>query len=158
MTTPTPQPAPTPAETKETDKAMFRARWAMGYMRVSEGEVVDADFARTLERQRDEARARVKELDGLLTALQEAATADKQRLDWLERFLQTGNSSVFTTCSGESHKGRPDDTDETRWNHDFCIGYEVEVEQRGCYRWKEKSNKSRNIRSAIDAAKKNHST
>jgi hypothetical protein len=78
---------------------------------------------------------------------------DKARLDWLERFLQMGGASVFTTCTGRAVERRDDDTDETQWNHPFCIGHDVEVEHRGCYRWEEYSNGSKGIRPAIDAAR-----
>lgn len=80
---------------------------------------------------------------------------DKERLDWLERFLQMGGSSLQCCTPGGAHEDRPDDTEDTRWNHDFSIGYTVELE-RGCYRWEEISNGARNIRSAIDAAEKKH--
>lgn len=82
-----------------------------------------------------------------------ALRADRERLDWLQRFLQLGGSSVFTTCTGQAQEPRDDDTDDTRWNHPFCIGHNVEVEHRGCYRWEELSNGSRSIRAAIDAAR-----
>ncbi len=78
--------------------------------------------------------------------------ADKKRLDWLERFLQMGGTSVSTTCTGQAHETRPDDTEESEWNHPFSIGYQVETEHRGCYRWEETSNGCKHIRGAIDAA------
>jgi len=79
--------------------------------------------------------------------------ADRERLDWLERFLQLAGSSVFTSCTGEAHERRDDDTPETEWNHPFSIGHQVELEHRGCYEWNELSNGSRSLRAAIDAAR-----
>ena len=81
---------------------------------------------------------------------------DKERLDWLERFLQLGGSSVFTSPTCQAHEERPDDTEETTWNHPFAIGYKVELEHRGCYRWEELSNGAKGIRPAIDAARAKH--
>ena len=81
---------------------------------------------------------------------------DKERLDWLERFLQLGGSSVFTSPTCQAHEERPDDTEETTWNHPFAIGYQVELEHRGCYRWEELANGAKGIRPAIDAARKKH--
>lgn len=78
--------------------------------------------------------------------------ADRDRLDWLEQFLQIGRASVFSSPTCESHKDRPDDTEKTRWNHPFHIGYDVELEHRGCYKWQELSNGAKGIRPAIDAA------
>lgn len=46
--------------------------------------------------------------------------------------------------------------EETTWNHPFAIGYQVEVEHRGCYRWEELSNGAKGIRPAIDAARAKH--
>ena len=81
---------------------------------------------------------------------------DKERLDWLERFLQLGGSSVFTSPTFQAHEDRPNDTDETEWNHPFAIGYELEVEHRGGCRWEELANGAKGIRPAIDAARKKH--
>ncbi len=83
---------------------------------------------------------------------------DKERLDWLERFLQLGGSSVFTSPACHAHQERPDDTEETTWNHPFAIGYQVEAEHRGCYRWEELANGAKGIRPAIDAARAKHAT
>jgi hypothetical protein len=80
--------------------------------------------------------------------------ADRDRLDWLEQFLQIGRASVFSSPTCEAHKDRPDDTEKTRWNHPFHIGYDVELEHRGCYKWQELSNGAKGIRPAIDAARK----
>ena len=82
--------------------------------------------------------------------------ADKERLDWLERFLQLGGSSCFTYVTGQPHEPRNDDTPETAWNHPFSIGHDVELE-RGCYRWHELSNGTRSLRLAIDEAKRKYS-
>jgi hypothetical protein len=78
---------------------------------------------------------------------------DKAMLDWLERFLQLGGSSIFAGSSGQAHVDRPDDTESTRWNRPLSIGYEIEVEHRGCYRWEELSNGAKGIRPAIAAAR-----
>lgn len=78
---------------------------------------------------------------------------DRERLDWLERFLQLSESAVFTCPTGQPHEERHDDTDTTRWNHPFSIGFSAELEHRGDYRWEELSNGSRGIRPAIDAAR-----
>jgi hypothetical protein len=78
---------------------------------------------------------------------------DKDLLDWLERFLQLGGASVFTSVTARAHEDRTDDTEATRWNHPFSIGYEVEVEHRGCYRWEELANGAKGIRPAIAAAR-----
>lgn len=77
---------------------------------------------------------------------------DKDRLDWLEKFLQLGGSSIFASPTCISHENREDDTPETTWNHPFSIGYSVELENRGCYKWEELSNGAKGIRPAIDAA------
>lgn len=76
---------------------------------------------------------------------------DSRRLDWLQRFLQLGGSSVSASWEPEK-KTRADDTPETEWNFPFSIGYQVEVEHRGCYRWQELANGAKGIRPAIDAA------
>ena len=79
---------------------------------------------------------------------------DTERLNWLEQFLQLGGSSVSTLSAGSAQDPREDDTDATRWNHDFSIGYSAETEHRGVYTWKELSDGSRSIRKAIDGAKR----
>jgi hypothetical protein len=79
---------------------------------------------------------------------------DVERLNWLEQFLQLGGSSVSTLSTGSVQDPREDDTDATRWNHDFSIGYSAETEHRGIYTWKELSDGSRSIRKAIDGAKR----
>lgn len=81
--------------------------------------------------------------------------ADKERLDWLERFLQLGGSSCFTYVTGQPHEPRNDDTSETAWNLPFSIGHDVEIE-RGCYEWKDLSNGTRSLRLAIDEAKRKY--
>ena len=81
---------------------------------------------------------------------------DKERLDWLERFLQLGGASIFTFTTGRAHEDRTDDTEDTVWNRPFAIGHEVEVEHRGCYRWEELANGAKGIRPAIDAARTKH--
>jgi hypothetical protein len=79
---------------------------------------------------------------------------DKERLDWLERFLQMGGASIFTSPTCQAHEERPDDTDETYWNHPFHIGLQVSVEEEfgESYRWEEFANGGKGIRPAIDAA------
>lgn len=87
----------------------------------------------------------------ILAAALAASRRDSARLDWLERFLQMGGASVSTTHESQK-RDREDDTAETKWNNPFSIGYTVEVEHRGCYEWREKSNGAKGIRPAIDAA------
>jgi hypothetical protein len=74
------------------------------------------------------------------------------RLNWLERFLQAGGTSIFT-ASSYTVEDHPDDTDETHFNFPFQIGISVETENRGCYEWIEFSNGAKGICPAIDAAK-----
>jgi hypothetical protein len=76
----------------------------------------------------------------------------ESRLNWLERFLQGGGTSISSVpyYTIEDH---PDDTEETRYNLPFQIGMLVEKEHRGCYEWVEFSNGAKGIRPAIDAAK-----
>jgi len=76
----------------------------------------------------------------------------ESRLDWLERFLQAGGTSISSVpyYTIEDH---PDDTEETHFNLPFQIGMSVETEHRGCYTWVEFSNGAKGIRPAIDAAK-----
>lgn len=83
-----------------------------------------------------------------------AARAEKaeERLEWLERFLQAGGTSI-STVSPYTLEDHPDDTDETQFNLPFQIGISVEMENRGCYKWVEFSNGAKGIGPAIDAAK-----
>ncbi len=81
--------------------------------------------------------------------------ADREMLNWLQRFLQLGGSCIFTSPTCKANEIRPDDTEDTRWNHPFAIGYSVEVED-GCSRWEELSNGAKGIRPAIVAARKKY--
>jgi hypothetical protein len=80
------------------------------------------------------------------------ATKAEERLQWLERFLQNGGTSIFT-ASSYTVEDHPDDTEETYFNLPFQIGISVEKENRGCYEWIEFSNGAKGICPAIDAAK-----
>jgi hypothetical protein len=64
----------------------------------------------------------------LKQALENLAKAEG-RLNWLERFLQAGGTSIFT-ASSYTVEDHPDDTDETYFNLPFQIGIEVEKENR----------------------------
>lgn len=57
----------------------------------------------------------------------------EERLEWLERFLQHGGTSI-STVSPYTLEDHPDDTDETQFNLPFQIGISVEMENRGCYK------------------------
>jgi hypothetical protein len=102
------------------------------------GIFVHAVFARTLETE--------------LAAMTARAQKAEERLEWLERFLQAGGTSIFT-ASSYTVENHPDDTDETHFNFPFQIGISVETENRGCYEWVEFSNGAKGICPAIDAAK-----
>jgi hypothetical protein len=106
------------------------------------------DLSRELERENAALRSALDQQANYQRELR----ADRDRLDWLEQFLQMGRASVFSSPTCEAHKDRPDDTEKTRWNHPFHIGYDVELEHRGCYKWQELSNGAKGIRPAIDAA------
>lgn len=86
------------------------------------------------------------------SAWQVRAEKAEERLEWLERFLQAGGTSI-NTVSYYTVENHPDDTDETRFNMPFKIGMSVETENRGCYQWVEFSNGAKGICPAIDAAK-----
>ncbi len=83
-----------------------------------------------------------------------ALRRDKEILDWIDRFIQIGDSSIFSSSSRWPVEWQDDDTDETMWNHPISIGYQVELEQRGIYRWEELSNGSKGIRPAVETARK----
>jgi len=85
-------------------------------------------------------------------ALIARAEKAEERLEWLERFLQHGGTSI-STVSPYTLEDNPDDTDETQFNLPFQIGISVEMENRGCYKWVEFSNGAKGISPAIDAAK-----
>ena len=97
-----------------------------------------------------------RDVERVAKQIDAAISSDTERLNWLERFLQIGGSSVCTSPTWQAHEDRPDDTEDTRWNHPFAIGYQVEVEHRGCYRWEELANGAKGIRPAIDAARTKH--
>ena len=81
---------------------------------------------------------------------------DKALLNWLEHFLQLGGSSLSCQSTYEVYKEREDDTEHTKWNTAFSLGYSMELENRGTYRWEELSNGTRSIRLAIMAARLKH--
>ena len=79
---------------------------------------------------------------------------DRERLNWLERFLQMGGASIFASPTCQAHEGRDDDTKETYWNHPFHLGMQITVDEElgESYKWEEFSNGAKGIRGSIDAA------
>lgn len=80
------------------------------------------------------------------------AHEDSISLCWMENFLQRPDSCVCTECCLES-VNKEDLTDEGFFVRPFQIGYRVELEHRGCYKWVSLSGKKRRLREAIKEAR-----
>lgn len=90
-------------------------------------------------------------IEGLLRRVEELER-DSALLDWLEAFLQTGSQHALST----RHQSEvpPYTGDDKTWlANPFSVGYEVETEHRGCYRWEELAKGEKHLREALHTAR-----
>ena len=135
------------ARTLETELAAMTARAERAEAALTDPQQLHVYCLRTLN------EGQISHLFGeRMTEIVNRAEKAEERLEWLERFLQHGGTSI-STVSPYTVEDHPDDTDETHFNFPFQIGISVERENRGCYEWVEFGNGAKGICPAIDAAK-----
>jgi len=135
------------ARTLETELAAMTARAERAEAALTDPQQLHVYCLRTLN------EGQISHLFGeRMTEIVNRAQKAEERLEWLERFLQAGGTSI-STVSPYTVEDHPDDTDETHFNFPFQIGISVERENRGCYEWVEFGNGAKGICPAIDAAK-----
>lgn len=91
-------------------------------------------------------------VDGLLARIAELEAqlaAESSLLNWLEDFLQAGSEHAVST----RHESEYRSEDDPRYRNPFSVGYEVETEHRGCYRWQELSKGEKRLRAALTTAR-----
>jgi hypothetical protein len=136
----------------ETELVNLRAEVRQARRAWLGGDYDHLELIEAMEKFRNDRETEFDAAEAECIALRSRAEKAEERLEWLERFLQGGGTSI-NTVSYYTVENHPDDTDETRFNMPFHIGMNVETENRGCYKWVEFSNGAKGICPAIDAAK-----